>query len=446
MLFSLVVLGLSLVTLFLIPLRYIILFLVYVYGVLVWYDFYKGRINLLNVSILGVYVVIGIFYYFVGWEDILPFTGSFVYGALFFASFLGVILRKPFTLPSRIDKSSSNEMDKISLKYHLILNVFLGTFFLISLVFSIVLFPRPSYIWIPIVICVVGSIFSIYIGKLLVKLTNALDSLRIYYGGISKIFSIWSESILLRVGRFTVKQIEENDREILNDVLRKGYVSVYMKSQLKASISYDEFIKSLREEDEILRRNSLFFVCLDETSNNPVGSVRVTFSDRYEYVGSLGLEKCLGISLENFRKKGYRISEIGRLVILIEGIEKGKLFEVMIGLVVFPLLVLKGVDIVFVDALDETKGFYEKMGFRFFNTVFHDREIGQNTWIGYISTRDLIKSSKKRAHDKLSLVEFLEIVYFANVLKRKLKKRLEGSIAKLSDKDFVDSLVNFEGG
>jgi hypothetical protein len=150
MILSLTVLLGLVAALFLLPLQVFLITAVYCYSMLILWRLYLKNIALLDIVVLIIYSAIAILYFLFGLKDIVPFTGSFFYGAIGLTSLVGGVIGRPFTL------MKIGEKPKSEIIYHRLMNIIMGLLYSIALYLSIVLFPSSTYIIVPIVISIVA--------------------------------------------------------------------------------------------------------------------------------------------------------------------------------------------------------------------------------------------------------------------------------------------------
>lgn len=415
MILSFLLLGITTFLLFFIPLKYFLLCILYIYSLLVWYEVYRGNLNFLDLGVLSSYSVVAIVYYVLGYENILPFTGSFIYGTLGLACFLGAVFKKPFT-------AFSKSLDEDEMRFHVVLNVVLGIVFVLALIFSVILFPNPAYIYMPLVFVGVGSFISIWFTKFVVIIWEVFGKLKKegYLGDrkegreFLRRFVGNDKGLWVAGNDFIVKEVKsKKEEDIFYNTLRKGYLSVYLKSKKRKEKSYEEFFEEILVEIEKYKSRSLFFICLKVSTGESVGCIRVVFSDKWKYKGNLPLEEFLPISLEEFRRRGYRICEVGRFVITAAPEEKGTVAFMIMGNMLIPLMGLKGIDVYVSDALEGVEELYKKLGFEMLEEKFFDKEMKQNSFLGWISFRNLIKRASCFESGKV-LLRLVNVIYKVN--------------------------------
>lgn len=440
--FSFGILVLSVGVLIFFPLQYLLLTIISIFGLLVWYELYKNRLSLLDLSIFFTYGIIGIVYYFFRYENIIPFTGSIVYGVLSVTCFLSLLMKNPFTMGKR--NSFLNKED--SFYKHMFLTGLLCLVFVLSLFFSVYLFPNSTYIYVPLLISTIGSAIMLYLGNFIWIIFITFRELqKIYHGRIFSLSfnkrNVTKGKIFIRGEKYTIKLINLPDEErIFLSFLKKVYLPIYLKSKDKDKKSYDEFFDTIEKEYEEFKKESFIFLSFENTTNKVVGCVRFVFSEEGKM---LPLEKYLNISLEPMRAKGIRICEVGRMAVLPEGISKGEIFAGL-GSLFLLLLVSKGIDVVFNDSVGGTKVIYQKAGFNFLEEEFYDKETLQKAYLGFFTTPSYLQWVQEKMLNKKELVVLLFIVYRVNFSIRKILGRLKINMRNLKDKNFILSNIEIK--
>jgi hypothetical protein len=150
MILSLTLLFGLIAALFFLPIQVFLLTAVYCYAMLNLWRIYSNSLAVLDMVVLVIYSVIGVLYYFFGFKDIVPFTGSIFYGAIGMAALVGGLIGRPFTL------REIREKPKPEITFHRVMNIMLGISYMGALYFSIALFPGSAYITVPLAISIVA--------------------------------------------------------------------------------------------------------------------------------------------------------------------------------------------------------------------------------------------------------------------------------------------------
>lgn len=439
MVISWIFLIVSIITLFILPLQYVLIVLIFLFSVLVWYEIYKKGVSLLDVSMWITYTLIGIIYYFFRYENVLPYTGSIIYSVLSVASFLGLIFKRPFTMVNM--KEGKEELSK-----HMFISSFLGVVFLIALYLSVVLFPSSAYIYIPLIVSGVGSVVAVFLGKFLWKIWMMVKELQKLYGKNIFHFSFREKNIkrgkvCLESEKYTIKVFlgDENleGKKEFFELLKKGYLSVYMKGDMRDEKSYESFFEEIRQEYEKFKDNSYVFVCYDNATKKGVGCIRFVISVEEK---RLPLEGFLNISLDFLREKGLRLCEVGRLAISGEGAKRGEILEALGNMFVL-FLVSKDIDVVFTAAVGETKNLYEKAGFHFIKREFFDQETLQKAELGFFDTNSYLLRLEEKMTSKRKMVYLLWWVYIVKLWIRRVRGFLKISVKRVKDGSFLSSFL-----
>ena len=373
MLLSILMLGITLSLLFFLPIELLSITGLYIYAILLLWRMYKKQVVLLDVMIFCVYLAVSVGYYILGYKNIVTNMGTIFFAFLSVFCILGGIFKIPFTV-TNIKKLSEED-----LAYHRLLSVVMGILYIPSLVASITLFPRPSYIYLPLLLILVAIPLSIYLTKAIVFIIDLHREkkeielkkplVEKYFGNSQGIYWISSEFIGKEV-------VTESDERLFLDTLKKGYISVYEKSKLRFQEDYDTFFSRIVDEYKIWEDKSVSFVIVDKTTGKGVATMRLVIDKN-----KLPLEEYTPFTLDNYRKLNIRVAESGRFTIV--GVPNVKrrvilmVFHYMIAWKAFS----SDIELLFTDAIKHIVPIYEKLGFIVFPEPYQDLEFKVEAYI-----------------------------------------------------------------
>lgn len=370
-------LGITLSLLFFLPIELLSITGLYLYAILLLWRIYKKQVILLDIIVFCVYLAVSVGYYILGYKNLIIYMGTIFYASLSIFCILGGIFKVPFTV------TNIKKMSKEDLTYHRVLSVVMGILYIPSLVTSIVLFPKASYIYLPLLLLLAAIPLSIYSTKGVMFIIDlycegrermlSRPLVERYFGNSQGFYWIRSEFIGKEV-------VTESDERLFLDTLKKGYINVYEKSKLKShgdyNRDYNTFFSRIVDEYKKWKDRSNSFVVIERTSGKGVGTIRLVVDDE-----RLPLEEYTPFTLENYRRLEIRVAEAGRLSIVgVPDVKKRTVFTMLYSMLATKILE-SDIELLFADALKAVVPIYKKSGFVVFPEPYQDLEFETEAYI-----------------------------------------------------------------
>ncbi len=388
---SLVVFVATIVGLFFLPMDLYIVTVLALYGLVVIYEWAFKDIQVLDLAFFIIYIGINIIYYFLGFKNIVPFTGTLFYGVLFLVSFQGVITGKPWTL------QKYRRWKKDLRESHLATAVIMSLGYGLALWFSLRLFPSSTYIWVPLVITGITVPLSIFAADLLVEwywtlvamIFTPLDQRRNIKAAFGSLRGFGASS-----GSYVAKEVvTDGDRDLFFKALCQGYSQIRHREGETPEV----FEKNIREEYELHGERTFAAVVLDTRTQKPVGTIRLVWAKGSSH--NLPLESFIPFT-PGVRGSGVRIGEVGRLAILENGPGKARILELLIQLFIVKCLFLR-IHTLYTDALGSAVPLYRKMGLMEKSGPFMDQEFHQESYLMELSIPKILTETTTTVWERM---------------------------------------------
>ncbi len=425
---SILMLGITLSLLFFLRVELLPITGLYLYAILLLWRIYKKQVVLLDIIVFCVYLAVSVGYYILGYKNMVTYMGTIFYASLSIFCILGGIFKVPFTV------TNVKKISKEDLAYHRLLSVVMGILYIPSLLASIILFPKPSYIYLPLLLLLAAIPLSIYLTKGVMFIIDLYRErkdrmlsrplVERYFGNSQGFYWIGSEFIGKEV-------ITESDERLFLDTLKKGYINIYKKSKLKLHGDYNTFFSRIADEYEKWKDSSSSFVVIERTSGKGVGTIRLVVDKE-----RLPLEEYTPFTLENYRRLNIRVAEAGRLSIVgVPDVKKRIVFTMLYSMLATKILE-SDIELLFADALEAVVPIYEKSGFVVFPEPYQDLEFEAKAYICCLNPA-LILAQKGSFYDYLknqsSWGKLLVNLYKLRIRRKHLFDKNNNRIWKKSD-------------
>lgn len=393
MIISFSLLGITLGILFLLPAEVLLPVCTWAYGLLVLWRVFRRELVLMDLLVFGVYALLSFLHEVLGLKSVIPYMGTTFYFFISFGSIVGGLAGVPFTLYN--PRSATPE----DLRYHRVLSVAMGILYSGAFFSSWLLFPRPEYIWVPLVVVGVSTPLAILFAKKFGSIvTEFLQDSKVRFVSEPRILSksFGNAKGMGRVhGRFACKEVvTPGDEAIYLDTLREGYREVYRNSGVKERMDYEQMWKEVEAEHLRFRAVSDCFVVMDTTTGQGVGTFRMVHS-----APKLPLEACMPLTLDGLRRRGCRMGEAGRLSIVgVSGIDRGVVMNLLFHML-GPVVLTRGIHVVFTSALKWAVSTYERAGFMTHAKVVVDQEFLTEDRLCILPVQDDFSRKTSRLND-----------------------------------------------
>ncbi|NLB64582.1 MAG: hypothetical protein GX801_10850 [Fibrobacter sp.] len=394
MLISYIILGFTIALLFVFPVEMLLPFTLAIYSQLVLFRLYQKKYIKIDFIIFAIYLSMFFMYKALKLDNILPYVGSLFYFFIGFSFLISGLIKNPLTITEKESKTAGE------INYHSFMNVILGVFYLLCLYLSLSLMPKPSYIYMPLVLVV----FSIPMSMLLTKYLNQ-PYFDFYYDTKFRLFQVKkaqkkhfgnAEGFGFIIGDYIGKEvISKSDHEKYLAVLKKAYYDLYVQSKVKKQDSYDVMWEEIRAEHKEISEFSTCFVVQNIKDGSSVGAIRLIHKK-----GKTQIEPFSGLDFTGLRDKGIKIAEIGRFAITCDdGASRGVVLKLLFHLLGYSILKNK-VDIAYTFAFNTTTKIYEKIGFTKHKERIFDEEFLMDGNLLALNFRENFKSERSliKAH------------------------------------------------
>lgn len=388
---SMAVFGLTIAALFFLPMDLYITTVLGVYALLIIQEWFVRDVKLLDGAFLVLYGALNVLYHFLGFKDIIPFTGTLFYGALTLVSLAGLILGRPWTL------QESRRWQKDLRESHLATAFLMTLGYGLALGLSVGLFPSSSYIWAPLVVTGVTIPLSIFLADPLAEGVWRL---------VARVFTPPEDRALVRKtfgnlrgfavssGTYAAKEVvTPQDRELFFQALCQGYSQI----RHREGETPEAFEKGLREEFQIHGARTFAAVVVDTRNGKPVGTVRLVWSSKEGE--PLPLESFIPFEREQ-ETRGKVLGEVGRLAILESGPGKARILELLIQLFMVKTL-FKRVHTLYTDALASAIPVYKKMGLETLSGPLEDQEFHTVSYLMKLSVPQVLSAGTSPAWERM---------------------------------------------
>ncbi|MCX7655967.1 MAG: hypothetical protein N2Z76_05540 [Treponemataceae bacterium] len=412
----------------------------YLYSVLVSYKATRKEWNLIDILLLGIYLFLFFLNSVFKISNFIPYTGAVIYFSL---SIVFLIASKGVPIISTKTRKRDPDLlfqQKVTYLFLVFLNV-------LAFILTFVLFPSIYYIIVPLCISIGSIPFVIFL------LPKCID----FFLGVRARFFLSEEQSI------KIKEIFENlwgfmwisdnlygkevwnqkEREMFFNIIEKGYFSIYQKSKDLSCKNYNDFIKKIKEEYFEYAHASTTFVVYDSNIKSPVGCIRMVIK-RKPFKEKLPMEKYIPVSLSRLTSATLCVAEVGRFVILSQGVQKAKVLEILMNLVIVKAILSK-VRILLTDAVEENILLYEKMGMIRIKGPFYDEEFHQNTWLMGVDVAAILSSEEKSvwSNSKYNPRAGKYIKKYLNYIKKQNEKLKKENKSYLTLDASIESLVEY---
>jgi len=384
MVISFIVLVVTILLLVFSPLDVFLLSSSYIYAVLLSLEWYRGEIHVIDGIIGLTYITLSFIYFVVGFQDFTPFIGVIIYCVLLVMFLANLIGSRPWMLPEKSLRF------KYIVQNHRCASFLMSIAFALAIWLSIKFFPDPlTYIFLPTILVFVFTLVSIFLSKKICDLW--CDFLSVLVHGdeylkvkdiLTKVFDNCRGIVCIEEGIVVKEVISENDAETFFKVVFKGYNDIRSIGKM----SSDDFLSKVREEYFRYSSRASSLLAID-TSGNVVGCARIVFANNPNDL--LSLEEFSDFDLSEVKKIFKRLGEVGRLTIISEDPRKKALIIKALMYAIITKAIMRGIPVMFADALEVSFRTFEKTGFRKLLEV-DDKEFNQKAVIMYFDVYEIV--------------------------------------------------------